>query len=741
EFPRDLVLVARILEMPAAQGTLESTWLAAKGGLEEGMAQDSGAGATLRSIAGEGSSLQALLLNPRVVGLSLSLLPALLNEAGLRKQGLSVAEARSLLGPGIVAASTSLLEVINALRRLDLLSSLSASVLPVERHSGQWVSDGTPIRAPLLELLSPGSLDEATHGHVVGATLGELAAGLSSHAMALPALGALRKFWQRMGARAQELNGRTVEGGPPFLAVFSNAVSAGTFEEELRAGLDNLRLDMGPFGQLQLSGSANVATAEGPLAGGWSGDVVVVQGPPVEAVFSPERSVSSVWEEPGQPHDGPTGPIMDPFAPTPVSVEDDAQPPDDWSSLSDLVGDTGELPFVDPGESNEDLGEAVSYDLLGAFELAGRDDPEVDRLLEPYSQDIIPDGEPVLSDSLDCSLSEDLLDGRRPSIPVEHSEPSLPDNSMDSDQEFELSGNAESLLAEYTESTMESLDQEFSTEPPFSTGAPPPIEMPAPFSDEEDEGAAFDVEIEDDEDDDSELDDSGTIASGDDLLGATDDLSFEDEGEDDFADMAPDIPLSNDGEGFFLPPPEPSQASLDDSGDVDWKDGMSRSVEIGEPLLSPGQALGAMDFLEESSLDREWDDDLPTSAGSEAPVFPDLGLDLDLEEPDMPFDSEPSSPSQSAISRRDLDFLFQGYVVVRTEGAMIFGRSYGTTLVDVHRYDIEQTQKAYLSFAKDKIRERFSPSSDATWTLSGRDRADPLSLDQMMMAFEEAQGE
>ena len=60
-------------------------------------------------MAEEGVSLQALLLNPQVMGLSLALLPALLDESGLRKQGLSVAEARSLLGPGIVAASTSLL--------------------------------------------------------------------------------------------------------------------------------------------------------------------------------------------------------------------------------------------------------------------------------------------------------------------------------------------------------------------------------------------------------------------------------------------------------------------------------------------------------------------------------------------------------------------------------------------------------------------------------------------------------
>lgn len=786
EFPRDLVLVARILEMPASQGTLDAAWLAAKGALEEGMAQDSGAGATLRSLAGEGASLQAQLLNPPVVGLSLSLLPALMNEAGLRKQGLSVAEARSLLGAGLVAATSSLLEVVNALRRLDLLASLSASILPVERQGGQWVSDGTPVQAPLLELLSPGSMDEASHGYVVGATLGELAAGLSSHAMALPALGALGKYWVEMSARAAELNGRTVQGGPPFLAVFSDAPSARLFEDELRAGLDNLRLDMGPFGELSLSGTARVSGAEGPLAGGWSGDVLVIQGPPVEAVFFAPTAPASVWDEDSMTHeDGPTGPIEDPFAPTPVSVEEDASPPSDWAGLSDLVGDTGELPALDLGNSTEDLGEAVSYDLLGAFELASRaDDPEVDRLLEPYSQDIMPSGESVLSESLDRSLNEDLKLSDQADR-SEYSDPSMPVISLDSDGEFDMGGGVDSLLAEYTESTMDSLDSDLSLEPsepalsvdrpqsverarsvensvsmePESTEPPPSIEMPDPASEVsevdsiDDDGVAFDVEIEDDEDEDSEVDsvefgsfeESGEfsgrvehVESVHDLLGSTDDLSVED-------DRAPeessDQALSTEGDGYFLPPPEPSTPSQDDDVQIDWENELSQSGEVGQSAGAAllGSSFGA-ELTGESSLDREWDDDLPTNASSVAPVFPDLGLDLDLDEPELPPDPEPSTPSQPAISRRDLDFLFQGYVVVRKEGEMVFGRSYGSTLVDVHRYDTEHTRQAYLAFAKDKIRERFSPSSDDTWTLSARDRADPLSLDQMMMAFDEAQG-
>ena len=397
--PRDLVLVTRILEMPVSHDTLGATWLAAKVGLEEGLAQASGAGTLLRSMAEEGVSLQALLLNPQVMGLSLALLPALLDESGLRKQGLSVAEARSLLGPGIVAASTSLLGVINALRRLDLLYSLSATILPVERQAGQWVSGGTPVRAPLLELLSPGSLDKPTHGHVVGATLGELAAGLSSHAMALPALGALGEFWQRMGTRASELGGRAVMGGPPFLAVFSHGPSASIFEKELRAGLENLSLDMGPFGKLQLSGSAKIASAEGPLAGGWSGDVVAIQGPPVEAALFPGRKTSSIWDESSlTPDEGRTGPMVDPFAPA-VSAEENSQPPADWSGLSSLVEDTGELPVSDPSTSTEDLGESFSYDLLGAFELTGPGNPGVDQLLEPYPQDVMPGGELLFSET------------------------------------------------------------------------------------------------------------------------------------------------------------------------------------------------------------------------------------------------------------------------------------------------------------------------------------------------------
>jgi hypothetical protein len=471
--------------------------------------------------------------------------------------------------------------------------------------------------------------------------------------------------------------------------------------------------------------------------------------------------------------DGPTGPIEDPFAPTPVSVEEDVSPPSDWAGLSDLVGDTGELPALDLGNSTEDLGEAVSYDLLGAFELASRaDDPEVDRLLEPYSQDIMPAGESVLSESLDRSLNEDLK-APDTGVRTEYSDPSLPVISLDSDGEFDMGGGVDSLLAEYTESTMDSLDSDLSAEPsvsveppmedsvsmePETTEPPPSIEMPDPVSDVsevdsiDDDGVAFDVEIEDDEDDDSEVDsveygsfeESGEfsgrvehVESVHDLLGATDDLSVEDVRAPESTDQV----LSTEGDGYFLPPPEPSTPSQDDDVQIDWEDELSQSGEVGQSAGAAllGDSLGS-ELKGESSLDREWDDDLPTNASSVAPVFPDLGLDLDLDEPELPPDPEPSTPSQPAISRRDLDFLFQGYVVVRKEGEMVFGRSYGSTLVDVHRYDTEHTRQAYLAFAKDKIRERFSPSSDDTWTLSARDRADPLSLDQMMMAFDEAQG-
>lgn len=773
EFPRDLVLVARVLELPATQGTLEASWLAAKGSLEEGMAQDSGAGATLRSLAGEGASIQAQLLNPPVVGLSLSLLPALMSESALRKQGLSVAEARSLLGPGLVAASTSLLGVVNALRRLDLLAALSASVLPVERVGGLWRSEGNPVQAALLSLLSPCSLEEAAHGHVVGATLGmELAGGLSSHSLALPALGALRRFWTQMRARAVALRGRAVQGGPPFIAVFSAAPDAQTFEAELRAGLDNLKLDLGALGELSLIGQAQVASAEGPLAGGWSGDVVLVQGPPLETLFQAQGAVDSVWDERSMSRDeDSTGPIDDPFAPTPVSVEDDG-PPDDWGSLSDLVGHTGELPDMVGDTAPEDLGEAVSYDLLGAFELVSRGDSEVDRLLEPYSQDIVPEGESVLSDSLDMELQGEMELGAS----LDESGDVGFSGSLDTSADLDLSGELHGGLDTGDMDLGDSLG--FSTEPsdPFSlekdaisieqlSTDPPVISMPepsVPSLDSEDE-ASFEVEIEDDED--SELDSFEPDEL--DLLGATDDLSVEesplsealskaqshgpDEDFDgDFVDdFAPEDTTPEGGDmPFYLPPPtEPSAPSV--SGlELDFDDDQSLSLDEPEGQLSAGDALTGAALLSSDSLDEEWQDESPTYTPiSEAPAFPDLGITLDepYEEPSLLAEepsvaSEPSTPSTPAITRRDLDFLFQGYVVVRLTNETVFGRSYGSTLVDVHRYPTDHTRQAYLSFAKDKIRERFSPSSEDTWTLSSRDRADPLSLDQMMLAFTEAEG-
>lgn len=770
ELPRDLVLVARVLEQPTADATLRAAWAAGRAALEEGMAQDSAAGAILRAEAAEGRSIDGLMLHRRSLGLGLSLLPALVNQQQLQAQGLSAREASALLGPAAVAATTGLMDVVEACRRLDLISALASSLLPVERRAGRWRSGGSEVSAPLLELLVPSSLDEAAHAHVVGVRLGQQANQLVADPRALGGLAALGRIWEQLESQALELGGRVQRGGPPFLAAFSDEPAARSFEALLTERMERLDLQIGSLGSVQLSEAFHLARVEGPLVGGWCGHRLVLAGPPVEAVLGGGGAAGSLWDDEVQTVDeDSTGPVFDPFNPTPVSVEEDVDegPPADWSE--GLVGAIeGDEPPVEAA-SLEDLGEAVSYDLLGMppldddTELTSNQDPatEDEVVLEPFSQDVLGSDESILGVTLDteldaglsssfdadlsASLDADLSDGLETSLtesgfdlngedtesievdpPVERQRPVIPELSSPSGFSFPSDDSLDGPL------------ELSNPEPSFPEPSFPEDSFPEDSDDEESE-VEMEFEIEDDEDSELlEAHEAGSAVAPAEALHTFDMLGdsldgFEDwdEASDDgWEPSAPSEPEQVDlGQPFYLPPPAEDGPSNTDS------------------LLEIIDSLNPADGVEFSDVDLGdlTDDDLslgrepePLSIGEDAPAFPDLGLDLDVVEVAVPEpEPEPSVPEQPTISRADLDFLFQGYVVVSAEGGFIFGRAYGSTLVDVHRYLLDEPTEAHLAFARDKIRERFSPASDETLTLSGRDRPEPVSLDLLIDAFED----
>ena len=97
---------------------------------------------------------------------------------------------------------------------------------------------------------------------------------------------------------------------------------------------------------------------------------------------------------------------------------------------------------------------------------------------------------------------------------------------------------------------------------------------------------------------------------------------------------------------------------------------------------------------------------------------PDFGFSVEHDDTTSQDASSPDSDEAASlrtlgISETDLGDLLEGYVMLGDGAEIVFGRRYGSTLVDVHRYP-DASPPPYRAFIQDKIRERFVPQNDRT---------------------------
>jgi hypothetical protein len=86
----------------------------------------------------------------------------------------------------------------------------------------------------------------------------------------------------------------------------------------------------------------------------------------------------------------------------------------------------------------------------------------------------------------------------------------------------------------------------------------------------------------------------------------------------------------------------------------------------------------------------------------------------------------------------DFDFLLKGYAVFFEKKEVVFGRPYGTRLVDRHVYPYSgDVDGAYRAFLEDKIREGFVPRADLIGDLPRGVTVMPLDMGKLQAAWKE----
>ncbi len=107
------------------------------------------------------------------------------------------------------------------------------------------------------------------------------------------------------------------------------------------------------------------------------------------------------------------------------------------------------------------------------------------------------------------------------------------------------------------------------------------------------------------------------------------------------------------------------------------------------------------------------------------------------------FEGEPhvSATTQAPARPRkapavDFGFLLNGYAVFVERERVVFGRPYGTRLIDLHAYDTGgNLDRAYQMFVQAKIREGFIPQTELTGDLPRGVTVMPLDLDRVKAAW------
>lgn len=122
---------------------------------------------------------------------------------------------------------------------------------------------------------------------------------------------------------------------------------------------------------------------------------------------------------------------------------------------------------------------------------------------------------------------------------------------------------------------------------------------------------------------------------------------------------------------------------------------------------------------------------------SPAASGPDAGFPLPA------FSGEPSpvtaavlDPKPTRVPVVDFDVLLAGYACYIERDRVVFGRPYGTRLVDMHAFDTDgNLDRAYLAFMQAKILEGFAPQAELSGELARTVTVMPLDLERLRAAW------
>jgi hypothetical protein len=162
--------------------------------------------------------------------------------------------------------------------------------------------------------------------------------------------------------------------------------------------------------------------------------------------------------------------------------------------------------------------------------------------------------------------------------------------------------------------------------------------------------------------------------------------------------------------------------------------GATAAPSTAAPMIS---ADFSMD-IEDEGDDEEDPDDVPTPSSSRpAPALDDdqSGFHLPRMESSTPVVplARPSPPPPPNI---DFGFLLNGYACYVEHERVVFGRPYGTRLIDLHSYDTQSNlDRGYQAFLRDKIREGFIPQTEMVGELPRGVTVMPLDSERLATAW------
>lgn len=101
-----------------------------------------------------------------------------------------------------------------------------------------------------------------------------------------------------------------------------------------------------------------------------------------------------------------------------------------------------------------------------------------------------------------------------------------------------------------------------------------------------------------------------------------------------------------------------------------------------------------------------------------------------------PAPAAPEPKRQHSLPAIDFDSMFKGYSFYLEEELIVFGRPYGTRMVDRHIYDCgSNVEEGYRRFLEDKIREGFVPQTDLGGEIPPGTSLLPINVDRLNRAW------